>query len=221
MLDRGVGDLGVRNAVEPESAHRFPQVAPPSQIPVRVDRLDPEGIHASAFEVTTRAQVVEFELHALLHRVADEGQRRRDTLAIVEAFDSNLGGLPRRSARQFAHEARDRRAIGILGQGRKILQTGDQRRGLPCRESRRIVDRDAVGEHDLVVIFEGIPVDVEQVVVLVGRRVTGKAAHRNEVDGIPNLVGRNLEVRRGFVDRDSVVVDEVRHERKQKKPSRA
>jgi len=77
------------------------------------------------------------------------------------------------------------------------------------------VDGDLVRQNDAVVVFELIPVDVEEVSVQVLARLPGDPRHGDEPHGRSHLLGRDAEPVRNVVDGDIVVVDQVRHEREQ------
>jgi hypothetical protein len=95
------------------------------------------------------------------------------------------------------------------------LQPRDQRGGFARRESRRIVDRNAVGEDDLVVLLEVVPRDVEEILVLVLRGLPRDAGHPDESHGVADLLRSHPEVFRDFGDADAIVIHEERHERQQ------
>lgn len=65
--------------------------------------------------------------------------------------------------------------VAGLGQRGEVLESGDERGGFRSGEARCIIDGDEVREHDLVVLLERVPGDIEEVVVLVGARVARDA----------------------------------------------
>jgi len=87
----------------------------------------------------------------------------------------------------------------------------DERCRLAPGEARCVVDGHEVGEHDLVVVFEVVPGEIEQVAVLVLPRLAGDAGNSDELDGIPHLLWFHSEMVRGVLHADAFVFHEERH----------
>ena len=158
---------------------------------------------------TAGVEVVELELHA----IGDAESDRRERAVGLRRPHRNRTRHRRRPPREFRHQRVDRDPVGVLGKRRQVLEARDQSGRLPAGEPGRIVDRHEIGEHDLVVVLEAIPGDIEQVVVLVRRGLAGDPRHRDQLDCITNAGFRHSEVRRGLGDRHAIVVHQPRHQR--------
>ena len=75
--------------------------------------------------------------------------------------------------------------------------------------------RHVLGDDDLVVLLERIPVDVEEVLVLVRRVSPGTPLTAISDTEVADLVVGHPEVLGGLLHRDAVVFEQPRHEREQ------
>jgi hypothetical protein len=97
------------------------------------------------------------------------------------------------------------------------LEPRDEGCRLACREAGRVVDRDVLRDGDLVVGLEGVPVDVEEIVVLVGRGGARHAAHGDERHRGADLVLGDPEVGSGLLHGHPVVLEQPGNEREQER----
>ena len=69
-----------------------------------------------------------------------------------------------------------------------------------------------MGQYDLVIVFEVIPSDIEEVASLICGRLPRDSRHGDQTNGITNLLFRNTKVLRGFSNADTIAVHQIRHE---------
>ncbi len=183
-------------------------MAPRPQVPVLVQGVDAQRIHGSPLADVTRVEVGELDLAPVRDGIPDYRQGR----VRLRLLDRDLEWASGRAAREFGHERPDDVTISVLGKRGEILEPRDEGRSLPRGEARRIVDRDSVRDDDFVSFVEGIPIDVEEVVVLILAALTRDAGDGDEPYGLANVLLGNVEVRCRLGDGRLMPVKDIRHE---------
>ena len=97
----------------------------------------------------------------------------------------------------------------------EAVQAGHERGALARGEAGRVIDRDDAGETDDAVRIERVPVDIEEILVLIGAGLTRDPRRAEELDQLAEEPGVHVEDAREFGERGVPVFDEIRHERQQ------